>query len=235
MLPLTEISMGHAAHCRVHAPAQHYPPAEATHEAVCEDAGLFLATLESLQRLLGINEKWRDAAEPFHFPETITSVSYSLRKAYINHLWDYEQVYFFRRQGPRLVSPAGTANVGTGGFEDDLSRPGKKRKTNDVVATSFPAVHPCSPITLTAASTGPGSPTAAAVGQRGTVVVESRFDAGYFVAVRIGKQDFRGMLYFPPAESTTLVDLTPLAQPRRAGRPRKEERQDGARVIKKEK
>ena len=49
--------MGHAAHCRVHAPAQHYPPAEATHEAVCEDAGLFLATLESLQRLLGINEK----------------------------------------------------------------------------------------------------------------------------------------------------------------------------------
>ncbi|KAK9868039.1 hypothetical protein WJX84_009244 [Apatococcus fuscideae] len=181
------------------------------------------------------SKQWRDAAEPFHFPETITSVSYSLRKAYINHLWDYEQVYFFRRQGPRLVSPAGTANVGTGGFEDDLSRPGKKRKTNDVVATSFPAVHPCSPITLTAASTGPGSPTAAAVGQRGTVVVESRFDAGYFVAVRIGKQDFRGMLYFPPAESTTLVDLTPLAQPRRAGRPRKEERQDGARVIKKEK
>ncbi len=43
------------------------------------------------------------------------------------------------------------------------------------------------------------------------------------------------MLYFPPAESTTLVDLTPLGQPRRAGRPRKEERQDGARVIKKEK
>ena len=35
---------------------------------------------------------WRDAAESFHFPETITSVSFSLRKAYLSFLWDYEQV-----------------------------------------------------------------------------------------------------------------------------------------------
>lgn len=35
---------------------------------------------------------WRDAAESFNFPETITSVSFSLRKAYITFLWDYEQV-----------------------------------------------------------------------------------------------------------------------------------------------
>ena len=40
--------------------------------------------------------------------------------------------------------------------------------------------------------TGPGTPSPAAVGQRGVVVVESRFDAGYFVTVRLGKQDFRG-------------------------------------------
>ena len=35
---------------------------------------------------------WRDAAESFNFPETITSVSFSLRKAYVTFLWDYEQV-----------------------------------------------------------------------------------------------------------------------------------------------
>lgn len=35
---------------------------------------------------------WRDAAESFNFPETITSVSFSLRKAYFTFLWDYEQV-----------------------------------------------------------------------------------------------------------------------------------------------
>ena len=35
---------------------------------------------------------WREAAESFSFPETITSVSFSLRKAYFTFLWDYEQV-----------------------------------------------------------------------------------------------------------------------------------------------
>lgn len=38
---------------------------------------------------------WRDAAESFNFPETITSVSYSLRKAYATFLWDFEQVCYF--------------------------------------------------------------------------------------------------------------------------------------------
>ena len=37
---------------------------------------------------------WREAAESFQFPETITSVSFSLRKAYFTFLWDYEQVCF---------------------------------------------------------------------------------------------------------------------------------------------
>ena len=34
----------------------------------------------------------QDAGEPFQFPDTITTVSYSLRKAYVRFLWDYEQV-----------------------------------------------------------------------------------------------------------------------------------------------
>ena len=37
---------------------------------------------------------WREAAESFNYPETITSVSFSLRKAYCTFLWDYEQVCF---------------------------------------------------------------------------------------------------------------------------------------------
>ncbi|KAK9864090.1 hypothetical protein WJX84_008807 [Apatococcus fuscideae] len=256
MLPPREISLGQAAPPRAHAHGQRYPQPAADHQAVCDDAALFLETLEKLQRQLGINEKvprvggrelhlhtlyrqvtslggceqviarkqWREVAEPFHFPETITSVSYSLRKAYINHLWDYEQVYYFQRQGPRLTSPAGIANGGANGFDEEYTRPGKKRKThNDVVATTFPSIHPSTPVTLTASAIGPGAPAAACVGQRGTVVIDSRFDAGYFVTVRIGKQDFRGMLYYPPPES--LMDLSPLAHPRKAGRPRKEEDQ----------
>jgi hypothetical protein len=38
----------------------------------------------------------QDAAKSFNYPDTITSVSYQLRKAYTHLLWDYEQVYFFR-------------------------------------------------------------------------------------------------------------------------------------------
>lgn len=33
----------------------------------------------------------QDASEPFKFPETITAVSYALRRAYVAFLWDFEQ------------------------------------------------------------------------------------------------------------------------------------------------
>ncbi len=37
------------------------------------------------------------------------------------------------------------------------------------------------------------------MGRSGTVRLDARFDAGYFVSVRVAGQDFRGMLYYPPA------------------------------------
>jgi len=44
-----------------------------------------------------------------------------------------------------------------------------------------------------------GAPEALCVGRSGTVRLDARFDAGYFVSVRVAGQDFRGMLYYPPA------------------------------------
>lgn len=38
----------------------------------------------------------QDAAESFKYPETITSVSFTLRKAYSQLLWDFEQIYYFQ-------------------------------------------------------------------------------------------------------------------------------------------
>lgn len=52
-------------------------------------------------------------------------------------------------------------------------------------------------------ATGAGSPDAHAVGAKGTVTLDARFDCGYFVTVHIGCQEFKGMLYYPstlPAE-----------------------------------
>ena len=36
------------------------------------------------------------------------------------------------------------------------------------------------------------------MGAKGTVRLDARFDAGYFVSVRAANQDFRGVLYYPP-------------------------------------
>ena len=40
-------------------------------------------------------------------------------------------------------------------------------------------------------------------------MVDSRFDAGYFVTVRIGKHEFKGMLYYPPPEHTQVALPSP--------------------------
>ena len=54
----------------------------------------------------------------------------------------------------------------------------------------------------------PGASEAVMVGSKGSVTVDSRFDAGYFVTVRVGKQEFQGMLYYPPAEQTQVKHNT---------------------------
>lgn len=51
---------------------------------------------------------WKEISGVFNFPETITSSSYQLRKAYVNLLWDFEQVYFHRKTGPLVPPPPGS-------------------------------------------------------------------------------------------------------------------------------
>ena len=40
----------------------------------------------------------------------------------------------------------------------------------------------------------PGQPEAAMVGSKGTVSLDSRFDAGYFCTVKVGRLEFKGQL-----------------------------------------
>ncbi len=47
---------------------------------------------------------------------------------------------------------------------------------------------------------GGGSTESHAVGTQGTVTLDGRFDCGYFVTVHVGREEFRGMLYYPPHE-----------------------------------
>ncbi|XP_064991036.1 high mobility group B protein 9-like [Musa acuminata AAA Group] len=51
-------------------------------------------------------KRWREVIAAFKFPPTTTSASFVLRRYYLSLLHHYEQVYYFRIQGP-LVPPAG--------------------------------------------------------------------------------------------------------------------------------
>ena len=64
---------------------------------------------------------WRDVGDAFHLPKTITSVSFVLKRGYMQYLWDYEQVYFHRLGGqPRVPAPVSryTKDSGGGGAAD---------------------------------------------------------------------------------------------------------------------
>ncbi|KAL3135973.1 hypothetical protein ABBQ32_007015 [Trebouxia sp. C0010 RCD-2024] len=170
---------------------------------------------------------WREAAESFSFPETITSVSFSLRKAYFTFLWDYEQMYFFRNTGPRIPTPQHHSRNHDGGSDasetimnpDGSIRSGKKRKAHDNVATSYMGLPVGAPTALVAHARLAGQSEAMMVGCKGSVSLDARFDAGYFCTVRVGRHEFKGMLYYPPPEHT--VDMGTVREPRRLGRPKK--------------
>ena len=57
-----------------------------------------------------LERRWRDVIATFNFPPTTTSASFVLRKYYLSLLHHYEQVYFFRTQGP-LVAPSGNKKL----------------------------------------------------------------------------------------------------------------------------
>ncbi|CAL8465757.1 g5293 [Coccomyxa elongata] len=163
-------------------------------------------------------KQWRDAAESFKYPDTITSVSFTLRKAYSQLLWDLEQIYFFQARGPRVPPPgAATITAAPAGYTASRSNGptiqpndgggrhaaaaksnGKKRRCEKLDPNFLPQLPPSFPLHLTAACRGAGSADAHAVGAKGTVTLDARFDCGYFVTVHIGRQEFKGMLYYPP-------------------------------------
>ncbi len=55
-----------------------------------------------------------------------------------------------------------------------------------------------------------GAPEAVCVGSKGTVRLNARFDAGYFVSVRVVGQEFRGVLYYPPPAHVRSFAQAPL-------------------------
>jgi hypothetical protein len=55
-----------------------------------------------------VEKKWREVGSVFRFSSTTTSASFVLRKHYLNLLYHYEQVHFFKVQGPIFTPSAGS-------------------------------------------------------------------------------------------------------------------------------
>ncbi|XP_020248124.1 high mobility group B protein 15-like isoform X2 [Asparagus officinalis] len=53
-----------------------------------------------------VDNKWREVITELNIPRTVTNRSFVVKKHYYKILFHYEQVYFFRRQGP-VVAPSG--------------------------------------------------------------------------------------------------------------------------------
>lgn len=56
-------------------------------------------------------KKWREVGSVFKFSATTTSASFVLRKHYFSLLYHYEQVHFFKVQGPLFTPSAPGTSV----------------------------------------------------------------------------------------------------------------------------
>lgn len=259
-VPLVQPPLSQPPQQLVRRTAQQYPPAQATHQQVVENADIFRTAIQRMHAVFGapekvpkvggrpldlhtlycsvtalggcesviVNKQWRDAAKPFGFADTITAVSFNLRKAYLAFLWDFEQVYFFRRTGQRIPPPATHRSeaIEAGGSASPKP-PAAKRQPNPQpgapglapgVGGGFAAAAAVAaqPPQLIAHAVGQGPATRLAVGGRGSVRLDSRIDAGFFCTVTVAGHVFRGLLYYQPQPDPApqgLLQQLPTVQP----------------------
>ncbi|RWW24234.1 hypothetical protein GW17_00011498 [Ensete ventricosum] len=83
-----------------------YPTPLHSHEAVVRDRVVFTESLRRFHSSMSTKFMYAAPSQAFSFPPTTTSASFVLRRYYLSLLHHYEQVYYFRIQGP-LVPPAG--------------------------------------------------------------------------------------------------------------------------------
>ncbi|KAJ8530747.1 hypothetical protein K7X08_023628 [Anisodus acutangulus] len=207
---------------RVAPPNYHpYPPPLATYENVVASPQLFMDTLLKLHaamrtkfmipviggkaldlhrlfvevttrggitKVLG-EKRWKEVTLVFSFPSSATNASFILRKYYISLLFHYERVYYFKAKywapspdvlqqvSHAAVPPHGLAGYAPPPPEVEAAMPQPQR-----IETKFPEATKSPPST--------GSPVSG--------FIDGKFESGYLVTVKIGSEDFKGVLYQVP-------------------------------------
>ncbi|CAB4265500.1 unnamed protein product [Prunus armeniaca] len=136
-------------------------------------------------------KKWREVGAIFMFSPTTTSASFVLRKHYSTLLYHYEQVYFFKTQGP-LCTPTATA------FSISNRSESADKPELALVEYSPKHIKDCPHVI------------------EGTGTIDGKFDCGYFITVKLGSEVLSGVLYHPnqqPLPGPSSNPISPAPQP----------------------
>eukprot|EP00884_Botryococcus_braunii_P012580 jgi/Botrbrau1/21322/Bobra.0184s0032.1 len=159
-------------------------------------------------------KKWTEVSQPFKFPPSFTSKSFTLRKMYSRLLHDFEQVYFFRNTGPPIVPYGADGTKIEGGAAMSSTNGAYRRRRAEVPTQLAPLTHPFpgaqipQPMFTGFLQGGQPFQQGSYVGQSVQGRVEAQFDCGMFITLTVGQQEYLGVLYIPPQH--LLGNLSPL-------------------------
>ncbi|XVF03526.1 hypothetical protein REPUB_Repub05bG0001900 [Reevesia pubescens] len=142
------------------------------------------------------DRRWKEVIMAFRFPTTITSASFVLRKYYLSLLYHFEQVYFFHKQ----VSSASTPGTASGSLVNGSANTRGDTSTNQLTVLGTPELQ---------------------IGSSVTGTIDGKFDNGYLVTVRLGSDQFKGVLYHIPqmlqlSQSSNTSDVPPRRRRKRS-------------------
>ncbi|KAF5740909.1 High mobility group family isoform 1 [Tripterygium wilfordii] len=138
------------------------------------------------------DKKWREVGAVFRFSPTTTSASFVLKKHYFSLLYFYEQVHFFRMQGP-LQAPAGFFSLSIY-FSKNL---------RFTIQNFDQSIHT---IRFGLTTLFMGFICCSCISCIGTI--DGKFDCGYLVSVKLGSEVLKGVLYHieEPSSSATISE-----------------------------
>ncbi|CAI0382386.1 unnamed protein product [Linum tenue] len=205
-----------------------YPAPLAAHEVVVEDGVAFWSTLRRFHFLMGTTfsipviggkyldlhvlyieatkrggfekvvaeKKWKEVGSVFRFSRTTTSASFVLRKHYLEILYHYEQVHLFRVQGPIFaeIGKQKASRRRTGG------RRSFRKPTVAVLLGSSSAPHSNSVRNSSNPVPAKEPSTFTATG-----TIETKFESGYIVSMKIGTEILTGVLYHSVVAPSSIV------------------------------
>ncbi|XP_050369595.1 high mobility group B protein 10-like [Argentina anserina] len=135
------------------------------------------------------DRQWKEVIMAFKFPTTITSASFVLRKYYLSLLYDFEQVYYFRKEVLRIPDPE-EKNLDNG-----------SERVQGIIRFQGQAT----PVVM--------QPGGSIVG-----TIDSKCDEGYVITVNLGSEVLTGALYHHPVAMSQNFSEMPTQRHRKRSR-----------------